>query len=91
MNVNTRQEPSFLGNIKTALFGAEQVVVRKVDHVMEAFRSTIADLEAVATEHASHAAEHAREIEARTAAKLAAEAEALKATGIAAKMKAIFN
>ena len=85
-----RQEPTLFGNIKQAIFGVEQAVVRKVDHVMEAFHSTIADLEGVAKEHTAHAAEHAREIEARTAAKVAAEAEALKATSIAQKMKGIF-
>jgi hypothetical protein len=51
----------------------------------------VADLEKVAVQHAGLAVAHTREIEARTAAKLAAEAESLKATNIAAKMKAVFQ
>ena len=65
--------------------------VRKVDNVLTAFHAAVNDLEQVAVEHASHAIQHAREIEARTAAKLAAEAESLRATNIAAKMKAVFQ
>jgi predicted secreted Zn-dependent protease len=65
--------------------------VRKVDNVLTAFNAAVADLEQVAVQHAGIAVAHAREIEQRTAAKLAAEAESLKATNIAAKMKAVFQ
>lgn len=65
--------------------------VRKVGHVMEAFNAAVADLEAVAEHHIWEAAAHAQEIAARTAAKIEAEAEAVKATNIAAKMKAVFE
>jgi len=65
--------------------------VRKVDNVLTAFNAAVADLEKVAVQHAGLAVAHTREIEARTAAKLAAEAEAAKATNIAAKMKAVFQ
>lgn len=64
--------------------------VRKVGDVMAAFHNTVNELEAVAFQHTSHAAAHAREIEARVAAKLEAEAEAIRATSIANKMKGIF-
>jgi hypothetical protein len=45
----------------------------------------------VAVQHAGAAVAHAREIEARTAAKLAAEAESARATKIATKMKEVFQ
>lgn len=64
--------------------------VRKVDNVVSAFNAAVADLEAVAIQHAGFAVAHAREIEARIAAKASAEAESLRATNIANKMKGIF-
>lgn len=65
--------------------------VKKVDNVLSAFNAAVADLEKVAVHQAGAAVAHAREIEARTAAKLAAEAESLRATNIANKMKGIFQ
>jgi predicted secreted Zn-dependent protease len=65
--------------------------IRGVGHVLSAFNAAVADLEAVAVQHAGFAVAHAREIEQRIAAKAAAEAESLKATNIAAKMKGIFQ
>lgn len=65
--------------------------VVKVENVLTAFNAAVTSLEAVAVQHAGFAVAHAREIEARIAAKAAAEAESLKATNIANKMKGIFQ
>lgn len=86
-----KKEPSFFGTISNLFVTAEKAAVRKVDHVLVAFQSAIGDLEQVASEHLGQAALHAREIEKRTEAKLEAEAEAVRASSIAKKMKAIFE
>lgn len=91
MNPIEKKEPSFFGAIGSFFTKTEQAALKKVDDVMAAFHNTVADLEGVAKAHTAHALEHAREIEARTAAKLAAEAEAIRASNIAKKMKAIFE
>jgi hypothetical protein len=91
MNTIEKKEPSFFGSIGSFFGKAEQAVVLKVDHVMQTFHNTIASLELVAETHVLEAAEHARVIEQRAAAKLAAEAEALRATGIAQKMKELIK
>jgi hypothetical protein len=82
-----RKEPSVFSSI----FGANTTKPSTVDGVMEAFNTTIADLETVSQINEAAAQEAERVIAAQSEVKARALSESLRATGIAQKMKAIFE
>lgn len=84
--MTTRKEPSFIGS----LFGNTQVKPANVDAVMDTFHKTIADLESISVAENAKADEKTAQAAALVAEANASVAEAMRASSIADKMKAIF-
>lgn len=77
-----------IAQLTISLFGKS---LATVDSVMEAHRSTIDNLKAVAEAHAAKANEHHEQIVALQVAKVAAEQEAARAAVVAGKLEAILS
>jgi hypothetical protein len=73
-------------SIISSIFGTEPTMTKTVDGVMSAFHDTIAKLKDVAAHHTFKADEHKAAIEAHSEMAAASEAEAQRASEIAAKL-----
>lgn len=81
--MTTRNEPSFIGS----LFGSKPT---NVDAVLDTFTKTIADLESISAAEKVKADEKSAQAAALVSEANVSLAEAMRASSIADKMKAIF-